>query len=59
MRHSTDGGADGVWYIGSEWTNPNGNRNFPYLDESDGAWDSDFDWVGSGFDEDWRWLVSK
>ena len=51
--------GDLIAFGGSGWSDPYGGRGFPYLDESDGAWDSDFDWVGSGFDEDWRWLVSK
>lgn len=36
------------------WVNPNGGAFFPYVDSGGG---SRFGWTGSGFDDDWRWLV--
>gem|GEM_PF-4405262 len=56
-EYSTDGGMDDIGYIGSQWVNPNGNANFPVLNENGTAWNSNFNWADNDHNEHWRWLA--
>lgn len=41
----------------ASWVNPNGNRNFPYVNDNGEAWDPNFNWTDNDFNDNWRWLV--
>ncbi len=50
--------VDFIGIADASWVDTRNCRRFPYLDGSEGMWDSFFATTARDFHDDWRWLVT-
>lgn len=51
------GGTGDIGHNGSEWQDPNGNRNVTYVYKDGNEWNSNFNWSSNDWNDNYRWAV--